>query len=228
MLSDLAAKLHALQREETLARIESNLEALVHAEGLATRPGPKECIDTGLLGLLREAITTARVVEFRYLAQTTGRRRQHRVRPYGLLYGNRAFLVAPTERHTDPRLWRLANMSDARLAPETFERDPDFDLERYAVRSFGTFQEEPVRVVLRFDADVARDASAFAFHPGQRDKKNADGSLTVRFEAGGLDEMCRHLFTWGESVTIVKPARLRRRLARLCTALARHHGGGER
>ena len=227
VLRELAATLRALQREDTRARIESNLEALVHAEGLATRAGPKERIDAGMLGLLREAITTARVVEFRYLAQSTGRRRQHRVRPHGLLYGNRAFLVAPTERHTDPRLWRLANMSEARLAPEVFERDPAFDLERYAARSFGTFQEEPVRVVLRFDADVARDASAFVFHPGQHVDENADGSLTVRFEAGGLDEMCRHLFTWGESVTVVKPARLRRRLARLCAALARHHGGGE-
>ena len=227
VLNDLAAKLRGLQREETRARIESNLEALVHAEGLATRPGPRERIDGGLLGLLREAITTARVVEFRYLAQATGRRRPHRVRPYGLLYGNRAFLVAPTERHTDPRLWRLANMSGARLAPETFEPDPAFDLERYAARSFGTFQEEPVRVVLRFDADVARDASAFVFHPGQRVEENADGSLTVRFEAGGLDEMCRHLFTWGESVTVVKPVRLRQRLARMCAELGNHHGSIE-
>ena len=227
VLRDLAAKLRATRRSESLERIESDLEALVHAEGLATRPGPKERIDGGLLGLLREAITTARVVEFRYLAQASGRRRQHRVRPYGLLYGNRAFLVAPTERHSDPRLWRLANMSEARLAPESFERDPAFDLERYAARSFGTFQEEPVRVVLRFDADVARDASAFLFHPKQHVEKNADGSLTVRFKAGGIDEMCRHLFTWGENVTIVKPARLRRRLARLCTALTRHHGGVE-
>ena len=85
-----------------------------------------------------------------------------------------------------------------------------------------------MRVVLRFDADVERDASTFTFHPGQHPEENADGSLTVRFEAGGLDEMCRHLFTWGERVTIVKPVRLRRRLARLCAVLARHHGSVER
>ena len=195
LLRELAAKLRATRRSESLERIESDLEALVHAEGLAIRPGPRERLDTGLLALLREAITTTRVMEFRYLAQSTGRRRRHRVRPYGLLYGNRVFLVAPTERHSDPRLWRLANMSEARLVPETFERDPAFDLERYAERSFGTFQEEPVRVVLRFDTDVARDASAFLFHPQQQVEANADGSFTVRFEAGGIDEMCRHLFT---------------------------------
>ena len=228
MLRDLTEKLRATQRTASLERIESDLEALVHAEGLATRPGPRERLDRGLLALLREAITTARVVEFRYLAQTTGRRRHHRVRPSGLLYGNRAFLVAPTDCHTEPRLWRLANMSEARLTPETFERDPAFDLQRYAERSFGTFPEEPVRVVLRFDADVARDASTFLFHPQQSVEENADGSLTVRFMAGGIDEMCRHLFTWGETVTIVKPTRLRRRLVRMCAALTHHHGDGTR
>ena len=136
--------------------------------------------------------------------------------------------IAPTERHTEPRLWRLANMSEAQLASETFQRDRAFDLERFAERSFGTFQEEAVRVVLRFDADVARDASTFLFHPQQSVEENADGSLTVRFEAGGIEEMCRHLFTWGETVTVEKPVRLRRRLARMCTALAQHHGDVER
>ena len=112
--------------------------------------------------------------------------------------------------------------------PEVFERDPEFDLQRYAKRSFGTFQERPVRVVLRFDAGAARDASAFLFHPDQVIEENGDGSLTVRFTAGGIDEMCWHLFTWGESVTIERPTHLHKRLAQMCAGLAAHHGGGER
>ena len=69
-----------------------------------------------------------------------------RVQPYGVLYGNRAFLVGRTDWANDTRLWRLANMSDARITDETFERDPAFDLQRYAKRSFGTFQEERSRL----------------------------------------------------------------------------------
>ena len=116
-------------------------------------------------------------------------------------------------------------MSEARLSDESFERDTEFDLQRYAKRSFGTFQEEPVEVVLRFDAAAARDASAFLFHPVQSVEENGDGSVTVQFKAGGVDEMCWHLFTWGESVTVEKPARLRRRLAEMCAVRAEHHGG---
>ena len=71
------------------------------------------------------------------------------------------------------RLWRLANVSEARVPGETFERDPAFDLQRYAGRSFGMFQEKPVKVVLRFDARAARDA----FHPDHPFEENEDFRL---------------------------------------------------
>ena len=222
-LRELGAKLRATLRTDTLARVESDLEALVQVEGLAMRAGPKPRLDRGLLTLLHEAITTRRVVEFRYLAQSTRRRSRQRVAPYGLLYGNRAFLVGKADWSDEPRLWRLANMSEARITGETFEPDPGFDLRRYAERSFGTFQEKPVQVVLRFDPAAARDASAFLFHPTQTIEEHPDESVTVRFKAGGIDEMCWHLFTWGDSVTVERPARLRWRLAEMCVALAKHH-----
>ena len=167
------------------------------------------------------------MVEFHYLARSTGRQSRQCVQPYGLLYGNRAFLVARSDWTDEPRLWRLANVSEARLTAETFQRDPAFDLQSYAKLSFGTFQEKPAQVVLRFDAQAARDASAFLFHPDQAIEQNDAGSVTVRFTAGGIDEMCWHLFTWGDSVTVEKPARLRKRLTGMCASLTVHHRGRE-
>ena len=70
------------------------------------RPGPRQAVDAALLALLRESILTRRVVEFRYLAQSTGKRSRQKVEPYGLLYGNRAFLVGRTDWSDEPRLWR--------------------------------------------------------------------------------------------------------------------------
>ena len=65
----------------------------MRTEGLAMRAGPRPRLEEGLLSVLREAITFSRVVEFEYLAQGTGRQNLRRVQPYGVLYGNRAFLV---------------------------------------------------------------------------------------------------------------------------------------
>ena len=223
VLRDLADKLRALGRPLAAEEFDADLEVLMQAEGFAMRPGPRPRLERGLLSLLRDAIKARRAVEFEYISQSTRRRSSQRVQPYGVLYGNRAFMVGWTDWAGGMRLWRLANMSEPRTTSETFERDPAFDLQRFAERSFGVFQEPPVETVLRFDAGVAGDAAAFLFHPSQSLRRHDDGSLTVRFQAGGLDEMCWHLFTWGDSVTVEKPASLRRRLARMCASLAEHH-----
>ena len=222
-LRHIGNNLHAIARSRPSGERESDLEMLMRTEGLGMRAGPRPRLEEGLLSVLREAIKCSRVVEFDYFAQGTGRQSTRRVQPYGILYGNRAFLVGKTDSDGDVRLWRLANVSGARSSMERFKRDPAFDLQSYAKRSFGTFQEKPVDVVLRFNADAARDAAAFLFHPEQTVTGNKDGSVTVRFKAGGIEEMCWHLVTWEDGVTVEKPARLRRRLVEMCSSLAAYH-----
>ncbi len=224
MLRRLDDKLRALLEAEARSGIEPGVQALTEAEGLAMRPGPRPRLDDGLLALLREAITVRHVVAFDYAPRATERPTRRRVEPHGLIYGNRAFLIGPAEGETHLRLWRLARMSAAELTGDAFERDPAFDLDRFSRRSFGTFQEEPVAVVLRFAAGVAQDVAEFVFHPDQTVEPNDDGSATVRFTAGGVEEMCWHLVTWGTAVTVERPARLRRRLHEMCATLAAHHG----
>lgn len=225
LLRDLVAKLLALRRAPDAPTLGDELETLMQAEGSAMHPGPRPQIEQGLLQLLRDAIKATRKVEFSYVARSTGKRTDHLVEPHGVLYGNRAYLVGHVPWTEEPRLWSLANVSDARMTDEAFEPNPDFDLQQFAERSFGAFQEPPVDVVLRFDPGAAADAATFQFHPSQTLVENDDGSLTVQFRAGGIDEMCWHLFTWGESVTVEKPTRLRERLRGMCAGLAEHHAG---
>ena len=222
-LRELVTKLRAASRRYSPEEFTAALESLMETEGLAMRPGPRESLQEGLLSLVRDAIMARRKIEFDYLFRGSGRRGHQRIQPYGVLYGNRAFLVGRTDRRKEPRLWRLGNMSDARMTDEVFERDAVFDLRRYAGHSFGTFQENPLDVVLLFDADVAPDARAFQFHPNQTISENSDGSLNMCFKAGGVEEICWHLVTWGKSVTILEPTSLRHRLVEMCALLAAHH-----
>ena len=224
MLHRLADKLRALLETDARSRIEPDLQALTEAEALAMRPGPRPRLDEGVLALLRHAVSACRVVTFDYPARRTGGRTRRRVEPYGLLYGNRAFLVGRSARGTKLQLWRLANISAAVVTEEPFTRDEAFDLQRFARRSFGTFQEQLVAVELRFAAAVAADVAEFRFHPDQAVERNADGSTSVRFTAAGIKEICWHLVTWGTAVTVQQPACLRRRLTEMCATLAAHHG----
>jgi predicted DNA-binding transcriptional regulator YafY len=87
---------------------------------------------------------------------------------------------------------------------------PDaFDLTAYAARSFGAFQEEPRIIKIRFDADVASSVERFLFHVSQEMERLTSGEIEVRFTAGGLLEIARHLMTWGGSVEVIEPAELK-------------------
>ena len=65
------------------------------------------------------------------------------------------------------------------------------------------------------------DAARWQFPPTQNTTRETDGSLTVRFRAGGTQEMCKHLFT---PVTVIEPENLRLHPPELAEMLARHHG----
>jgi predicted DNA-binding transcriptional regulator YafY len=80
--------------------------------------------------------------------------------------------------------------------------------------------------VLRFEPDAADDAAGWLFHPTQTVEREADGGLIVRFRAGGVQEMCWHLFTWGVAVTVLAPEELRTAMEEMTSTAARHHFPG--
>ena len=222
-LRDAAATLKALMRPGALARAEPDIEALMQAEGIAMRPGPRPAIAHGVLATIRRAILGMQLMVVRYKASGAEEAATRILCPYGILYGGRGWLVAQVENFTDMRLWRLDRIESADLLDRNFNRRDDFSLAKYAEQSFGVFQEEPHDVVLRFSPDAAQDAASWIFHPTQSLTWDADGSLIVTFRAGGILEMCWHLFTWGTGVEILAPAVLREGFSRLAVDVGRHH-----
>ncbi|MCS3731371.1 helix-turn-helix transcriptional regulator [Bradyrhizobium betae] len=210
-LETLAAKLKSLIRPESARRIGPDLEALMEAEGIALRPGPRLAISNALLEDLRHTILACKKIRLHYRARGTGKLSHQLVCPYGFLYGNRHYLVAYSLEDTvnDYRLFSLANIEKLEVHQGSFRRRKDFSLQGFAERSFGVFQEDPLDVVWRFTPQAAPDARQYLFHPAQAFEDQPDGSLLVRFRAGGALEMCWHLFTWGDQVRVVEPTQLR-------------------
>jgi predicted DNA-binding transcriptional regulator YafY len=178
---------------------------LLEAEGFASRPGPRPVIAPQISAAIRQALLTGHRLVFSYRAEGAVAPAWREVVPYGLLHGHRAYLVAAFPWAEEPVNYRLDRMSDVRVSDSTGIRPHDFNLDAYAVRSFGVFQEEPHDVVLRFSPEVADEVATFQFHPTQTLMREPDGSVIVRFRAGGLREMAWHLFTWGEAVRIESP-----------------------
>ena len=206
-IEKLAAKLRAQLKRLEGARIATDLAGLTEAEGLALRPGPRPNVDLNIVAILREAVLAYHKVRIHYRARGTRVLSRQIVCPYGFLYGNRQYLVAFSMNAAvcDYRLYSLSDIEHADPLPYAFRHAGDFSLREFSKRSFGVFQEEPFDVVWRFSPQAAAEARTFLFHPTQRFEPQKDGSLLVRFTAGGALEMAWHLYTWGKHVEVVNP-----------------------
>jgi predicted DNA-binding transcriptional regulator YafY len=223
LLREASTSLRAMMRPDALRRAEPDIAALMEAEGVAMRPGPRPVVAVGVLPALRRAILGVQPVVIRYLAADAEEPATRILCPYGILYGGRGWLVAPTDGFADMRLCRLDRIISIDLLDRGFRRRQDFDLATYAAQSFGVFQEEPIDVVLRFDPEAADDAAGWVFHPSQRMERDADGSLIVRFCAGGVQEMCWHFLTWGTALTITAPDTLRAAMEEMAVRAMQQH-----
>ncbi len=222
-LTRLLAKLRAKMKPMDLRRTGTDLEAMMQAEGTSIRPGPRPVMPLTLLTGIRYAILASTRIRLLYGA-SRAEAKERVVEPLGILHGQRAYLVAQIKgTEYEPSIFRLDRVIEHDVLKESFTRTIPFDLDAYAAASFGMWREEPVNVCLRFSGGAARDAAVFHFHPSQTIEPDADGTLLVRFKAGGKLEMCHHLLTWGDTVEVLDPPELRTMLAEMARTAADHH-----
>ena len=119
-------------RPDALRRAEPDVAALMEAEGIAMRPGPRPVIAPGVLPTLRRAILGMQLVVVRYAGSDADEPTTRILCPYGILYGGRGWLVAHVEEMPEMRLWRLDRMVSIDLLDRGFARREDLDLAAYA------------------------------------------------------------------------------------------------
>jgi predicted DNA-binding transcriptional regulator YafY len=206
-IDDIIAKIKVMNKDY-LSKLETDIEAVMQAEGYAIRQHPRFKIDNEILIKIREAIKSFKVLEIEY--ENKNKEIQTcNIDPYGVLYGEKNYLVAYNENRKAIRLYILSKIKSIKILDEYFEKDENFNLDEYAKNSFGIYQEKPQQIVLKFDKSVADDVMNFHFHPTQKIKEEKDGSIKVEFTAGGSLEICWHIFKWGDKATIVKPLSLK-------------------
>lgn len=216
-LAQLKEKVLALVPRSKMVRLETDHEALLEAQGLAARPGPRPLTKPGVMAAVSEAIKACRWLDIAYRGRTEEAPKHRRIAPLGVLIGLRRYVVAHIveDPHGAIRLFRSDAIASAVVTGEPFVRDADFDLQNFANRAFGAFQtdSEYGEVVWRFAPEAVRQAREFEFHPGQVFEDQPDGSLIVRFKAAGHLEMCWYLYAWGDKVEVLAPEVLRNMVA---------------
>lgn len=207
-LEVLIAKIRAQLPAASRNKIEPDIEAQLLADGVAFRPGPRERLSPEILSKLREAILAGRMIKANHRGRLSGKLSKNaRLGPVALLFGDgRQYLLAWSEFQNELRLYALIGFEEICIEKDVYERPAGFDLSEWLAMSFGIWREEPFDVEWHFAPEVAEEAATYLFHPKQETEWLDDGSLAVRFHAGGRQEMDWYLHRWGKNVSVIKPA----------------------
>ena len=202
VLNGIVDKLKVLSRKNA-AEIEDAIEILLKTEGSAVTQKPSYKIDIQILDTIRQAIKENLRIKCKYDG------RDKILSPFGIVYGANVYLIGVEGDKPNPYVYRLHKVTDIELTEEKFDKG-DFDIKEYANRSFGVYQNEIIKVELRFSKEVAEDVLNYNFHPTQKVKQNDDGTVTVKFKASGELEILWHIFRWGDKVQIISPKSLKK------------------
>lgn len=211
-LRRLHAKMLALIPDGRSLRLETDEEALLVALGHAVRPGPRHVAAEAVDQAISMALKGVCPLRVRYRGWNDEKPRDRVLGPHGLLLGMRRYLVAVDLEKIDGPMqhFRVDAIEEAEVLTGSFCRIEGFSIAEHAGRCFGSFQDadELKDVAWLFSLSAVDRAEGFVFHPSQVVERGEDGSLTVRFRASGLLEMCWHLYMWGDAVEVLSPPEL--------------------
>lgn len=207
-LDKLWLKIKASVSQRSKSMVETDLEALLESDGHIMMPLPRSNSSDAIIGKLRKAIKSCKKVLILYSGRTKKEVSSRTVHPYGLLYGHRNYLVAWCEKSKELRTFSISGILEAKTAEAFFVKPKDFNIQQYAARSFGIYQEKPYDVVIKFSPAVAKELVEYIIHPSQKLEVQKDGSVIIKFTAGGSKEICRFVMKWEGEARILSPTHL--------------------
>ena len=184
--------------------LETDISCLLEMQGYATRQFIKESIEPKTYEIIKEALLEQKKIQFNYPICKA----KIIVHPYGIQFWEKNYLVCYSEYDKQILKYQISKMKNIKKLDKYFEKDEKFDLRKYSEKSFGIFNSEPIKVELLFDESVKEDVLNYHFHPTQKYIENKDGSVTVKFTASSMAEICWNLYKWEDKVKIISPKSL--------------------
>ncbi len=187
--------------------------------------GPTRPPDLATFRLCAEAVARQAPLRLCYHTQSRNRDTIRVVEPYHLHnHQGDWYLIAYCRTRRGVRHFLVSRILRIEILDEPFESPRDFDFQSYAKHSFGIEQGgRAYRIAVWFDSYEARWIRERTWHETQRLIDHADGSLTLEFQASGLDEIARWVLSYGEHAVVLKPKRLREQVARAHSEAARNY-----
>ncbi len=223
------------EMEKVLAKINSRVGRLPDEDAVEGESWLKvdrsttvgDGIYPGLYDLIEDSIMDRRICTMTY-TNRVGKKSVRKVRPYNLVFRGRAFyLLAYCNMRQEYRLFRLERIREYCVEEETFERDKEFDPEKFFQYSWGVAGGIPHDIKIRFSPGIAYMISSGKRHCSENIKKLKNGSVEYTVRASGLEEIARWVLGFGGDARVIYPKELADMVLSLAKGACDRYGGSQ-
>lgn len=143
--------------------------------------------------------------------------------PYHIEYNNRAwYVIGHSSMHRQTRTFKLNRIENIEILKKCFTPHKKFEIRDYFGRAWSMIPEGKIyNIKLLFSPKVARNVSEVHWHSTQKATHNDDGSATLEFRVDGIGEIAWWILGYGDQVEVIKPAALRKRIAKTAEKVAK-------
>lgn len=175
---------------------------------------PEDERQQDLLMAVSQAISMQRRLWISYAAASHGGTETERtIDPYVTVPYDRSWhVIGYCHLREDIRIFKIDRIQEAKILPESFERNEAFDLDAYLNEGWGLMRglDGPIEeVVLKIQPPAAKWIAEDTWHPSQQLSWRSDGSLIFRVKIQITPEFQRWVFRWGRDAEIIQPTHLR-------------------
>ena len=119
------------------------------------------------------------------------------------------YILAYEYSHKDIRTFALPRMKNIIVEKSKFSVPKNFKPTDYFDPQFGVWNtnDEPVKIELLFDKNIATYISERKWHETQKLKQNENGSVILSFESNQLKETLHWIMNFASSVKVLNPDR---------------------
>lgn len=186
--------------------MQENLEKCLHME--SSRPSGTE-----YLYPLIKAIRNKKEVRIKYAKFDTKAVSQRLLQPYGIKeFRNWWFLLAKDSNDGVLKNFAFDRIQELNVTTKEFEKDPDFDINKYYQHSFGVTvlpDKEPQEVVLAI-YDIERNyVKAMPYHSSQEIIEENENRLIIKIYTYITWELVAELRSKGSYIEVLSPQSLR-------------------
>jgi len=178
---------------------------------------------------LQKALLQQYRIRLKYAKKGKDEAGDYEVDPYTLVFHKGGiYLLGNAHNRAGMRLFALERIRGIEVTRQRFEIPDSYQPEAHFSSAFGLVSDTQMKVQVRFSPEIAHTVKERIWMPGQKISSDAEGRVTVEFEAAGQMELVSWILSYGVHAEVLEPAELRKEVKRHVKEMREMYRGKEK